>query len=90
MSCQPPYDYRPYTRPVKNAQAPTYPEHRSRLFAGGTYFRSIDQKQSMNDISLEVTNQIMAPNDFTLNVRYRGNLVETYTVTQVPDMMMGR
>ena len=48
--------------------APVYNEHRSRFFGAGTYFRSINQSQAENDISLEITYD-PATNTDTLTVR---------------------
>ena len=94
MSCPPPYNYRPSIPPAKNAAAPTYAEHRSRLFAGGTYFRSIDQGQKENRISLQLQDNVdfgsgADPNNFRLTVRYDGTPVETYDITQIVNMMDG-
>ena len=90
MSCQPPYDYVPSIPPAKNAHAPVFPEHRSRRFAGGTYFRSIEQGPRWNLISLEITDNIGGnPNDYQLTVRYDGVVVETYFITQIINMMDG-
>lgn len=81
MSCSPSYGYRPTVRPSPTQSGmPAFAEHRSRLFAGGTYFRSLGQSQSQNDISLEVTVGVA---DATLNVRVQGSLQESYTVPQV-------
>jgi len=84
MSCTPPYNYRPTMPPVADCSAPTFAEHRSRLFAGGTYFRSIEQGPQWNDISIEVE-QIGSPITYDLTVSYQGIVKETYNVTQVPD-----
>jgi len=90
MSCQPPYDYVPSVAPAKNAHTPTFPEHRSRAFTGGTYFRSIEQGPRWNRISLEITDNIGGnPNDYQLTVRYDGVVVETYFITQIINMMDG-
>jgi len=62
------------------------------LFAGGTYFRSIEQSPSRNDISLQIQNAVygsMTANDWRLTVRYRGASVETYDIVSVPNMMTG-
>lgn len=86
MSCQPPYDYRPVEQFASDCKAPVYTEHRARLFAGGTYFRSIEQGPHWNDVSLEIEDNIDGdPNKFLLTVRYRGVQVETYETTKVPD-----
>jgi hypothetical protein len=93
MSCQPPYDYRPIVAPVADCHAPVYPEHRSRLFAGGTYFRSLEQNPSQNNISLQIADNIDGnPDKFRLTVRYYEVLgqsvtaTETYDVIQVPGL----
>ena len=89
MSCQPPYDYRPSYTPRTTARALVRPEHRSRLFAGGTYFRSLEQGQDQNLISLEIT-ATFGPDEYTLFVRYDGTLVETFgPVDQTVDGMSG-
>jgi hypothetical protein len=81
MSCSPSYSFRPTDRssPVQSS-APGFVEHRSRLFAGGTFFRSIEQGQDQNDISLEA---IITPTDITLNVYVLAVLQETFVVPQV-------
>ena len=58
---------------------PGFTEHRSRLFAGGTYFRSVGQGQDKNDISLEIT---LGAADATLTVRILGVFQESFTVGQ--------
>jgi hypothetical protein len=87
MSCQPSYAYRPTARPAPSqSSAFVYTEHRSRLFASGTFFRSIEQGTAENDISLEtIVTQISAPFDFevTLNVYVLGVLQETFVTPQV-------
>jgi len=85
MSCQPSYVYRPTDRPIPSQSvAAVDDEHRSRLFIGGTFFRSIDQGIDENDISLEV---ILTPvggmtDDITLNVRVLGVIQETFLTSQ--------
>ena len=87
MSCQPSYTYRPTDRPAPSiSNALVYIEHRSRLFASGTFFRSIEQGTEQNDISVEtIVTQISAPNDYevTLNVYVLGILQETFITPQV-------
>ena len=81
MSCQPSYDYRPTDRPAPSiSSALVYTEHRSRLFAGGTFFRSIEQGTSENNTSLEA---IIANDEITFNVYILGVLQETFNVPQV-------
>ncbi len=86
MSCQPSYTYRPTARPAPSiSSALIYTEHRSRLFASGTFFRSTEQGTSQNDISLEtIVTQISAPYDYevTLNVYVLGVLQETFVTPQ--------
>lgn len=87
MSCEPSYTYRPTDRPEPSiSSADVYTEHRSRLFASGTFFRSIEQGVSENAISLEtIVTEISLPYDFevTLNVYVLGVLQETFVVPQI-------
>jgi hypothetical protein len=62
------------------SSAPGFNEHRSRLFAGGTFFRSIEQGQDQNSISLEA---IVTSADITLNVYVLAVLQETFVVPQI-------
>jgi hypothetical protein len=81
MSCSPSYAFRPTDRPSPaQSTAPGYIEHRGRLFAGGTFFRSIEQGQDQNDISLEATVDLAT---ITLDVRVLGVIEETFVVPQV-------
>lgn len=81
MSCSPGYTYRPTTRPEPSqSSAPTFTEHRSRLFAGATFFRSIRQGSDRNNISLEA---IVTPTDVTLNVRFNAVIQETFVAPHV-------
>jgi hypothetical protein len=81
MSCSPSYTYRPTDRPAPaQSTAPGFTEHRSRLFAGGTFFRSIEQGQDQNDISIEAT---VTLSSITLDVRVLGVLEETFVVPQI-------
>lgn len=91
MSCKPPYDYIPIAAPVADCAAPVYPEHRSRLLAGGSYFRSIEQGEEWNKISIEITDNIDGNADkYRLTVKYyngAGHTIsdtETYDVIQIP------
>jgi hypothetical protein len=62
------------------------------LFSGGTYFRSIKQSPSRNDISLQIQTGVgggMTANDFRLTIRFNGSTVETYDILTTPDMMTG-
>ena len=83
MSCSPSYagTYAPTVRPSPTQSAAVvFTEHRSRLFAGGTFFRSIRQGTDRNNISLEA---IVTPATITLNVRFNAAIVETWVVPQV-------
>jgi len=61
------------------------------LFAGGTYFRSIDQGISENDISLEVTVVLDTgmTYDVTLTVSILGTPTEVLAVTQTEPVLPG-
>lgn len=87
MSCQPSYSYRPNDRPhPAQSSAPVFTEHRGRLFASGTFFRSIEQGTSQNDISVEaIVTEITPPLDYevTFNVYVLGVLQETFVVPQI-------
>jgi len=96
LDCRPPYGKGspPQYVPVFIASstpciAPGYEEHRSRLFAGGTFFRSNLLLGSpgtevlgtiCNDISLEITRVFVSGGDYdyTLTVKYQSTIVETY------------
>jgi hypothetical protein len=81
MSCSPSYDYRPTDRPSPSqSSAPGFVEHRSRRFAGGTFFRSIEQGQDQNNISIEA---IIESSTITFNIRVLGVIEETFVVPQV-------
>ena len=86
MSCFPPYAFRPQFVPSDTPSAADIrEEHRSRLTAGGTFFRSIAQGRDRNQLSLEVTVVSTGPLTFdvTLFVRFGGGSpVETFMVTQ--------
>jgi len=92
MSCQPSYTYRPTDRPEPSiSSAVIYTEHRSRLFAGGTFFRSIDQGTAQNDISLEaIVTETNPPLEFevTFNVYILGVLQETFVVEQIVNIVL--
>ncbi len=62
------------------SSAPAFTEHRSRLFAGGTFFRSIRQGNDRNNLSLEA---IVTPATITLNVRFSAAIEEVFVVPQV-------
>lgn len=83
MTCEPSFAYRPTDRPEPaQSSAPLFTEHRSRLTAGGTFFRSIDQGIDENDISLEATTDGTFPLELTLTVRVLGVIEETFVVQQ--------
>ncbi|KKM95920.1 hypothetical protein LCGC14_1183360 [marine sediment metagenome] len=86
MSCVPQYPFRPkFVASDVKCIALTFEEHRSRLFGGGTFFRSIAQGRDRNQLSLEVTVVSTGPLTFdvTLFVRFGGGSpVETFMVTQ--------
>ena len=88
LDCSPCYEGRPETEPgAPSALLITEASSRSRLFAGGTFFRSkltvsgsSDFQGSLcNDISLSV---VSAGTDFDLIVYFEGAEVERYSTTQ--------
>jgi len=101
QDCSPIYTYRPvFVASATPCAAGVYTEHRSRLFAGGTYFRSqyligspgVEVQGTINnDISLEIQKATGSPVlptgtfEYTLIVRFQTSIVETYTVTQIED-----
>jgi len=85
MSCQPPYDYRPIAAPVAFCSAPVFIEHRSRLFTGGSYFRSIEQGPLLNNISIQ--SSYIGSDVFRLTVRYYAVLSEAATDTETYDFI---
>lgn len=95
LDCSPPYSYRPTFSssgsPLLKSKAPSFFEHRSRLFAGGTFFRSkliissIEvQGLICNDISVESSRVSNGAGSYTytISVNFQGNPVESYIVTQ--------
>lgn len=85
MSCVPQYPFRPkFVASDVKCIALTFEEHRSRLFGGGTFFRSIDQGEDRNNITLEITVVGPSPGTQTVDlfVRFNTNLVESFQVTQ--------
>lgn len=89
MSCEPSYIYRPLFGASSNkapslldCTAPAGDKHRSRLFAGGTYFRSINQGPNENNIELEVVLVVGSgtSGNFQLNIYLSGGVspVETF------------
>ena len=83
----PPYGFRPEFVPSRTnpSSATVSPEARSRLFDGGTYFRSVDQGGDQNNLSLEVgvTGPAIGSQVVALDVRFDGSVVETITVSQI-------
>lgn len=77
--CAPQYDYRPtnFEAGVDDCVAPVFPEHRSRLTAGGCFFRSINQGPDENLISIEC---VESPTP-VVNVYISDVLIRTYNVT---------
>lgn len=77
--CAPQYDYRPsnFDAGAGECAAPVFPEQRSRLTAGGCFFRSIDQGPDENLISIECI-ELPSP---VVNVYIDNVLIRTYTVT---------
>lgn len=77
--CAPQYDYRPTSFVAGSTQcvAPIYAEHRSRLFEGGTFFRSKEQGPEQNLIEIEC---LGSPYN-VVNIYDNNVLTETYVVT---------
>jgi hypothetical protein len=87
MSGTPPYAYRPdFTASEVDCFMPKSNEIRSRLWAGGTFFRSINVGESMNFIELNIVNTIN--NTFVLTINRRDPITndiletETYSVDE--------
>jgi hypothetical protein len=86
MSCYPSYNYvpdfavTPAGQVAPDCAAPGYAEHRSRLFVGGTYFRSKLQGSSWNSIQIRVVDNLNGT--LTCSVTHPDYPTETYTVTQ--------
>ena len=82
----PPYGFRPEFVPSRTnpSVANVTAEARSRLTAGDTFFRSIDQGEDRNDISLElgVSGPAVGSQIVALDVRFDGSLIETINVSQ--------
>ncbi len=69
-NCLAPYGYRPtFVAGAEACTAPGYNEHRSRLEIGHTFFRSLRQSTSENNISLEIRDDI-TPGNKTLYVKW--------------------
>jgi hypothetical protein len=89
MSCAPTYSYRPtFEASNVSCSMPVYNTHRSRLFEGGTYFRSILQSESWNDITLSIHEGTTDPPEsitgFILTVSHPSFPIEVYVVEQGP------
>jgi len=89
MSCQPSYSYRPIFVPSpdnfpggNDSSIPTFIEKRSRLFAGGTFFRSKNASSSSNLIQVEY---ISVVGGVQLNVYSNGTLVESFGPVPGPE-----
>lgn len=92
MSGAPTYNYRPsFIASAQDCIMPKSNETRARLFAGGTFFRSIDVGTAMNYIYLEITNPIN--NTFVLTVNRHnpstGIITETETYTVQESVIVG-
>lgn len=75
--CAPTYEYTPaFVASGTSCTAPVYAEHRSRLSAGNTFFRSITQGPDENLISIEC---VTSPSGL-VNVYFAGVLVNSYPV----------
>lgn len=76
MSCNPTYTYRPaqFTASNESCRMPVFHEHRARLTAGGTFFRTVQQSKSQNLTALELTST-------QLNVYYDNVLREQFNAT---------
>lgn len=74
-SCLPSYNYEPvFVSSSTTCQAPGYDEHRSRLTAGGGFFRSAAQGPDRNLIEAEFTAGVF-------RIYFNGSLVESYSQT---------
>ncbi len=92
MSGAPSYTYRPtFTASSQDCIMPKCNETRARLFAGGTFFRSIIAGTSENFIYLGITNPVN--NTFVLKVERRdvvtGTVIETETYSVDESVMVG-
>jgi len=92
-NCSPPYVYRPtFTAGPTICSAPIYNEHRSRLFAGGTFFRSRliigteVMSDACNDISIECVFDMLNL-EMIVTIRYQAVIVKTYVIPQEDDTM---
>jgi hypothetical protein len=76
LDCSPLYEYKPnFTESYTSCEAPNYNETRSRLSAGGGFFRSVEYGDHTNYISLEV-DQISS----NITIYFNDVVVETYVV----------
>lgn len=92
LDCSPPYAYRPnFIAGTLKSSAPLFNEHRSRLTAGGTFFRSnliISSVEVQGEIcnSISITSTRVSNGGgsytYTIAVNFQGNPVESYVVTQ--------
>lgn len=93
LNCEPCYDGRPdYDPSLGTAILPKFDLSRSRLFAGGTFFRSKlgpgdTQSGETNNIALEVVNTAL--DEMTLYVYYNNIEVESYAVFQDDECTAG-
>ena len=87
QDCRPPYDYRPDFTPSVDAEgpdcsAPGFIETRARLFAGGTFFRSVNAGATQNRISVEY---VIPVSTIVLNVYYKDVLRESFDSGLTPE-----
>lgn len=80
MSCLPSYAYQPtFTASGTTCTIPVYNKHRARLFAGGTYFRSIFQSSDWNNITLSIHT---SAGNHILTVSHPDYPTETFSIQQ--------
>ena len=85
MSCAPSYTYRPtFTPSSTDCVLAVYNKHRARAFAGGTYFRSIEQSSNWNDIAIKVE---IVDGKHVLTITHPDFTTETFSITQVPNIV---
>lgn len=83
MSCLPSYTYTPtFTPSDTTCTLPAYNANRSRLFGGGTYFRSKLQGSRWNSIRLTIED--IPAGKFTATITHPDYPTEIYTVDQSP------
>lgn len=86
MDCQPLYSYTPdWVSGDFTATIPGFTENRSRLWAGGTFFRSKTQGTDRNNLSITITQNITTL-DLTAIVRFYDNTHTTILVTETYSM----